>query len=337
MTMLVYAIHSEKKMNILQGLGKSNFLISYYILRNQKDENLISFFNSARANTFMLDSGAYSAWSHSIAISLYDYIDFIKKYRQYFTHIICLDVIDDPILSEVNHLIMLDELKEYDLEIIPVFHSGEPFSVLDYMVKKGYKYLGISPNNNWRETEKREWLKRVFSRYDFEKLGIKTHGFGYQSVTGIRYFPLTTCDAATWEIMSGYGRVIHPTLNIRYSDKSTWTSEHIDNMGGNPEFITTICNEMRITTDDLRTKRSSRVLFNAEALDRLVSLEKKSYDSEMIELFEDEDTGDFTEEKVLSQLEICLKMGREYTGNLNIMPAQKKSRKQKPKNEEKLF
>lgn len=334
MTKLIYAVDSKEKTDILQGLGKTNFLVSYYSLRNKR--NLLGFLNSIHANVFMLDSGAYSAWSHSATILLYDYLDFIKKYHSYFTHIVCLDVINNPILSEVNHLIMQRELKEYNLEIIPVFHSGEPFSVLDYLVNREYKYLGISPNNNWREIEKRNWLKRVFDRYDFEKLGIKTHGFGYQSVVGLRYFPLTTCDAATWEIMSGYGRVIHPSLNIRYSNESTYSPEHIDNISeGDPEFVIDICKDIGITPDDLRIKRSSRVLFNAEALDRLVALDKKTYDSENIELFDGSNSADFTEEKVLIQLETCLRMGHDYTGNLSTGVAQKKSRKQKSK--ESLF
>lgn len=108
-------------------------------------------------------------------------------------------------------------------------------------------------------------------------------------------------------------------------------------MGGeDPEFVTTICRDMGISIDDLKKKRNSRVLFNAEALDRLVSLNKKSFDFESIELFDGGNKGDFTEEKVLTQLEICLKMGREYKGSFDTRLAQKKNRKQKSK-EEKLF
>jgi hypothetical protein len=265
----------------------------------------------------MLDSGAFSAWNKGEIIPIYDYIDFIKEHHQYFTHIVCLDVIDNPILSEVNHLIMLKELNEYNLTIIPVFHSGESFKVLDYMVEKGYRYIGISPNNNWNELSKRSWLKRVFLRRDFEKLGIKTHGFGYQSIDGLSFIPLTTTDASTWRIAAGYGRIVNPDIpSLRYSDRTL--VNHIDNIpGGDPKFVTELCQELGIDINDLRTKEWSRVYFNTEALDRLISKDKKDV-SYSVELFEEEKNDDFTEEKVLFQLQSCLKMGHEYKGLIEV-------------------
>lgn len=339
MTELIYAATSEDQIKILIDLGKKNFLISYYYFKTKPADKFLKFleFSSSKKNIFILDSGAFSAWTHGEFIFLYDYIDFIKKYHSYFTHIVCLDVIDNPILSEVNHLIMLEELEDYNLTIIPVFHSGEPFSVLDYMVEKGYKYIGISPNNNWREEEKRKWLRRVFSRHDFEKLGIKTHAFGYQSIEGLKYFPLTTTDSTTWQLGAGYGRVINPVLSLRYSDKSSFAPEHIDNVPGeDPKFITNLCNDLGLTINDLKTKRSSRVIFNTEALYQLVSAEKIIPESNSIELFDEGADISFTEEKILNQLKICKKMGREYRGSFEILPPQKKNRKIKSK-EEKLF
>lgn len=335
MTTIIYAFNDKKGAKTLISLNKRNLLISYYYLKFQK--NMFELLDLVKNHEiFMLDSGAFSAWNSGKPILLYDYIDFIKQCHSYFTHIICLDVIDNPILSEVNHLIMLEELKDYGLTIIPVFHSGESFAVLDYMVEKGYKYLGISPNNNWQEREKREWLTRVFNRYDFEKLGVKTHGFGYQSTDGLEYFPLTTADSTSWRVHSGYGRIIAPHFAyLRYSDKSL--EDNIEDMvGGHPQFVTNLCNDLGISLSDLKDKTESRVRFNIEAIDRL-SIRSKKNISNLVELFDEGNDGSFTEEKVLTQLEICLKMGKEYKGNLCTDTPQKKSKRQKPNQEEKLF
>lgn len=338
MTILVYATNSSKDIDLLISKGKKNFLMSYYYLKSKSEDKLISLFSSLEGEyeIFMLDSGAFSAWNSGSVISLFEYIDFIKKYCQYFTHVICLDVIDNPILSEVNYLIMMQELKGFDLTVIPVFHSGEPFSVLDYMVKKEYKYLGISPNNSWQEKRKNEWLTRVFSRYDFEKLGIKTHALGYQSVRGLLYFPFTSTDAITWRIGASYGHVINPDLSLRYSNRAIHDRHINDLPGGSPDFVINLCNELNIDISELRDSTNARTLFNLEALDRIVASDKKVLDSTSIDLFEFYNAG-FSEKEVLAQLEICLKMGREYKGNLGDIPARYKSKKKVLIKEEKLF
>jgi len=280
MTIPIYAFQGDKyHLNILLGQNKTNLLISYFFLKKLKniDEILGMVKKASNPNSiFMLDSGAFSAWNSGTMISLHDYIDFIKQYHQYFTHIVCLDVINDPIYSEVNHLIMLGELKDYNLEIIPVFHAGESFAVLDYMVEMGYKYIGISPNNNWREEEKRKWLTRVFQKYDFEKLGIKTHGFGYQSVSGLKHFPLSSGDAISWKIAAGMGEIICPNSHIAYSEKKKHVSTHVDKMkGGDLDFVLNICDVLGIEVNTLRNNYKHRCMFNIEAISELLARPKE--------------------------------------------------------------
>lgn len=300
--------------------GGSDILMSYWFLKRNSDTLLKRIQECGQPGIFMLDSGAFSAWKNGSEILLYDYIDFIKKYHQYFTHIVCLDVIDNPIYSEVNHLIMLDELKEYNLEIIPVFHSGEPFAALDYMVEKGYKYLGISPNNNWREETKRAWLHRVYSRHDFEKLGIKTHGFGYQSVSGLLQFPMTTADAATWKVGEMFARIIEPEgRQLRYSEEAIGMYDHIDSMpGGHSAFTKELCAELGFSPDEMRTNYHARDKFNVAATIKLLNRDKVDI-SIPVDLFEDIDTSfgyceDFSEEKVLTLYRKIKATGRAYTG-----------------------
>lgn len=301
--------------------GGTDILMSYWFLKKNPEKALIRIKELGQSGIFMLDSGAFSAWKNGSEILLYDYIDFIKKYHSYFTHIVCLDVIDNPLYSEVNHLIMLRELKDYNLEIIPVFHSGEPFSALDYMVEKGYKYIGISPNNNWREETKRDWLHRVYSRHDFEKLGIKTHGFGYQSVSGLLQFPMTTADSATWKVGEMFGRIIEPEgRQLRYSEKMVGSPDHIDSMpGGDSSFVKELCQELGFSPDEMRTNYHARDKYNVAATIKLLDRNKVDV-SIPVDLLADVDSAfgycdDFSEEKILSLYQEVSLLGKNYTGS----------------------
>lgn len=300
--------------------GGTDILMSYWFLKKNPERILQRIRDYGQSDIFMLDSGAFSAWKNGSEILLYDYLDFIKKYHSYFTHIVCLDVIDNPLYSEVNHLIMLEELKGLGLEIIPVFHSGEPFSVLDYMVEKGYKYLGISPNNNWREETKRVWLHRVYSRHDFEKLGIKTHGFGYQSVSGLLQFPMTTADAATWKVGEMFARIIEPEgRQLRYSEEAIGMPDHIDSMpGGHSAFTIELCAELGFSPDEMRTNYHARDKFNVAATIKLLKRDKISI-SIPVDLLAEVDSSfgycdDFSEDKVLALYRELRDLGRKYTG-----------------------
>lgn len=291
---IIFAVNSMEQVKVVSSRKQYNFLMSYFYLNQRKALlKLLDFIKTVQPEgaIFMLDSGAYSAWRSGKKINLWAYIDFIKQYHHYFTHIVALDVIDNPVLSEVNHRIMKEELAGYDLKIMPVYHSGEPFLVLDYMIEQGYKYIGISPNNNWVEFQKREWLAQVFSRWDFEKLGIWTHGFGYQSPSGIALFPFTSCDAASWRIAAAFGRIINLEVPpLRYSDKSMADSDHVDRVtGGNSKFVEEICGIVGMDIDEMRSSHNAISIFNVEALNQLAQRPKDYQAVEVtVDLYADE-------------------------------------------------
>lgn len=332
MTTAIYAFNDRSQVEMLLERGKTNLLISYYYLNQKKNMvEMLDYIHTERMKFnnpgyFMLDSGAYSAWKSGFKVKLHEFIAFIKKHHKYFTHVVCLDVIDNPVYSEVNHRVMLEELKDYNLEIIPVFHAGESFAVLDYMVNKGYSYIGISPNNNWREADKRTWLHKVYSRYDFDALNIKTHGFGYQSTDGLMQFPMTTADAITWKIAAGYGRVIDPiNPSVRYSDRAIGFGDHIDSIpGGHSQFTKDTCELLGMTPDELRSmegdghKKRSR--YNIEAIDNLIGREKIDMPYHL-DLFADDTTSmgycaeEFSVEKVEEIHQRVQVLGVAYEGD----------------------
>lgn len=324
MARVIYACNARDQVNMIFSLKKYDILMSYFYLAQKKSiVELLEFIKGVEKpedSIFFLDSGAYSAWKSGKKVNLWAYLDFIKKYHHFFTHVVCLDVIDNPVLSEVNHRIMQEELKGMGLIIMPVFHSGEPYSVLDYMVEKNYKYIGISPNNNWFEGQKRQWLGQVFSRWDFDQLGIHTHGFGYQSLEGVQRYPLTTCDAATWNLAAGYGRIMDPQVpSVRYSERAAGLDDHIDSIpGGDSIFTADLCKELGLTIEQLKTDYYARRLFNIEATHRIMATSERKEMPVSLSLWDDEHDMysiqfnlDLLEESYLK----AKTLGKEYEGD----------------------
>jgi hypothetical protein len=327
MTIPIYVLKTiqleGQDVRCLLSRNKHNWLVSFYLLSGIKDleyklEKTIE--HKAKDSIFILDSGAYSAWLMGIKINLWDYINFIKKYHSFFTHIVALDVIDNPVNSEVNHLVMRQELADYELTIIPVFHSGESFSVLDYMIEQGYKYIGISPNNSWKEELKQKWLSVVMSRYDFDALGIKTHGFGYTSINGLTKYPLTTADSIAFGFAAGHGELITKYGRLMVSNGTHHRSNHIGNLNKNIfDWINEVCFEIGLTLEDLATIRESRLLFNIESIDKAFREMKPVNLSSKIDLFADEEFGyiPFNVKSVNECYQHVLSLGKEYKGYLN--------------------
>jgi len=313
MTIPIFALESlTGSTTQLIACGEYNWLVSYWLIKDKKNINEVLFeIDRPDGSIFMLDSGAFSAWNKGFRINLWDYIDFIKKYYRHFTHIVCLDVIDNPTTSRINYLIMSQELADLNLKIIPVYHSGERFSVLGAMINEA-EYIGISPNNNWNESSKLEWLADIEGRYNFSKFS--THGFGYTSIKGLGRFSLTTADSTSWRLGAAYGGIIIPRGLVKISTKvgDLFNKNFIE--VSNSDFVLGICNELNIKVEHLREDYYLRLLFNIKSTVKLINddigLNEKSTQVKLVQ----SDFGipfdfDFKEKYALAK-----KLNREYTG-----------------------
>lgn len=266
--------------NILLEGEQYDWLVSYYWLNQLKEEKIESFLSSKDRGLFFLDSGAYSAWKSGVKINLFDYIAFVNKWKRYFTHVVCLDVIDNPINSEVNHLIMREMIE--GVEIIPVFHSGESFAVLNYFLEKDYSYIGISPNNGWGIPAKRNWMKRV-SHYHLPQ----THGFGYTE-QGLSRFSLTTADSTSWMICSANGLILVPDYGyVSISEKAKKDNAHYLSLPEGEQLrIRARCEQMGLTIEELQTSYKSRNKFNLKIMADIFSKESTVQESIELDLFD---------------------------------------------------
>lgn len=201
------AVNDKHAMQTLERVDVWDWLTSYWSIRNKKD--LYKFLGKHKKKApsdsiFMLDSGAFSAWNSGVQISLWDYIDFIKQYGHLFSCCVCLDVINRPVISEIHHRTMLKAGCE---NVLPVFHSGEPFVVLKKMIDWGYKHICLSPNNSWSVKDRIRWMRRLDNYFDFA--GVECHILGFGSLSAITSVPYVySYDTTTWILQAGFGTIV---------------------------------------------------------------------------------------------------------------------------------
>ncbi len=157
-----------------------------------------------------LDSGAYSAFTQGVSIDIYEYIDFIKKYKKHLTLYANLDVIGDAEATLKNQKIM----EKAGLKPLPCFHFGEDMKYLRYYVDN-YEYLGLGMAGNRNAGVLSSWLDQCFSII-CDQPGhlpkIKIHGYAMTSVMLMLRYPWYSVDSTSWVIMSRLGQVFVPRV-----------------------------------------------------------------------------------------------------------------------------
>lgn len=174
----------------------------------------------------MLDSGAFSAWYHSDTVDLDAYIAFIREHQSMFYSIVALDQIPGDkarmaktqrdieaaaAQSQKNFLYMRKAGIENP---IPVFHQGEDFKWLEWMLDHRIPYIGISPYMKATQKSVMQWMDECFTRLT-DKDGIplcKTHGFGVTGHQVVRRYPWFSVDSTSWALSAGYGNILMPSF-----------------------------------------------------------------------------------------------------------------------------
>lgn len=194
-----------------------------------------------------IDSGAYTAYTKGITISVDDYIDYLNSITDKCTIFAQLDTIPGrfnqpktieevqkaPELSWNNYLYMRERLEEPE-KLIPIFHQGENYKWLENMLEwtdsKGnhIPYIGISPAVDVPGLE--DFLDKSFSIISkSSNPNVKTHAFGMTRLKILETYPYTSADSTSWKLSAAMGTIYTPYGQIYISDRRPFDPKYIKN------------------------------------------------------------------------------------------------------------
>ena len=161
----------------------------------------------AKVNLF-LDSGAFSAKSKGVGISLDEYISFINENKAYIDVYANLDVIGNAVASWKNQKIMEDA----GLSPLPVFHIEDDFKYLDRCLEYDYFCLG-GMASGYTTQQRKDFLDKCFNIICNTKDRLpksKIHGFGMTSLDLMFRYPWFSVDSTSWVKTGRFGSVYVP-------------------------------------------------------------------------------------------------------------------------------
>lgn len=216
--MLIYnAVANKRYLQALQKVG-SNVLMSYAY----KKEFAYEIFKDLRKRGYkvMIDSGAFSVAQIGRVIDFDEYCEYVKKNQSKVDYFIALDVLDncDKSVEQYN------EMRNKGLDILPVFHYGEPMEVLEeYLSKTDYVCLGAIARGG--KKEKYKWLDRIWSKVMYKYPEKKIHLLGITAVDILERYPAYSCDSASGVLTASYGTSVNEEGRaIHYSNISQKSS-----------------------------------------------------------------------------------------------------------------
>lgn len=178
-------------------------LISYFYYKDTDLDKLFARYFKPPYPEVFADSGAFSAWSLGQPIDVAAYADWLHKWKKYFTVYANLDVKGDVEAGLRNQAY----LESRDLAPLPVFHGGEPWSVLQDLIAQ-YPYIalgGIAGEAfSSGSQEIMAWLVRCFKLAKDKSV---YHGFGMTRWTTLKSFPWYSADSSSWGQGFRFGNV----------------------------------------------------------------------------------------------------------------------------------
>lgn len=184
--------------------GHDKFLVAYPNLANNsifRKEQELGIDNGLKV---FLDSGAFTVFTQGQTVDVYDYGRWVSKYEDKFELYANLDVIGYGKESAEgtwrNQRILEDE---FGLSPLPVFHSGEDWSVLERYLEAGYDYIALGGLVGQGVSNLMPWLVQCFQMGEGAAV---FHAFGMTSNEPLYALPWYSADSSSWNAGWRYGR-----------------------------------------------------------------------------------------------------------------------------------
>ena len=176
-----------------------NVLVAYPYLKKPVIETIHRYQQNNDDMRFLLDSGAFTAFSSGKPIQLDDYCRFIEslpfKPWRYFT----LDVIGDHDATVKNYEIMLSR----GFTPVPIYTLGQDYSVIDYYYETS-DFVGVGGLVG----KSKKVILRTVDKAMKQAKGRKIHLLGYTAIKDIKYFRPYTCDSSSWSSSLRFGNCL---------------------------------------------------------------------------------------------------------------------------------
>jgi hypothetical protein len=177
-------------------------LLSYHYFKDHDLDVLIPQKFTPPYPVFFADSGAFSAYTSGAKIRWQDYAAWLRRFRHWFVTMANLDVIGSPDGTAAHQ----HALEDAGLAVLPVFHTGEPWAVLDALCTQ-YQYLAlggmVAYAREWK-TRLMPWLVRCFRVAQGRSV---FHGFGCTTWEVMKALPWYSVDSSSWGAGFRFGTV----------------------------------------------------------------------------------------------------------------------------------
>lgn len=184
-------------------------LCSYAYFRPTDMEAFVGRMSDQRGVMIFGDSGAHSARTLGLHLTLDDYAKWCERWDKLLTVYSNLDVIGAPEATYRNQ----KDLERRGLMPIPVFHTGEPWEWLERYLDEGYTYIALGALLGNPAKIVLPWLAKAF-RIAGDRAVF--HGFGMTVWAALRDFPFYSVDSSSWGSGFRFG-------SIRLFDNGRWT------------------------------------------------------------------------------------------------------------------
>lgn len=176
-------------------------------------QSFVDHMRNNKARIF-LDSGAFSAYTLGVELSVAEYCDYIKRNDDIIrledgsVMASVLDGIGDPLQTYRNQL----KMEAMGVRPLPCFHAGEDERYLEYYVQN-YDYITLGGMVGSSTKQLMIWLDRMWDKYLTDGSGnarLKVHGFGITAVPIMEAYPWYSVDSSSWIQSAAFGSIILP-------------------------------------------------------------------------------------------------------------------------------
>lgn len=155
---------------------------------------------------FLIDSGAFTAFTKGEKIDRVEYCEWLLKEAKYITHAAALDVIGDWKASAKNYEWMLNRLGD-KVKILPAWHLGSPLEELDRLCRET-DYMAIGGCVPYSKQPKVLMRHLIQAHKVAAKHGTKLHGLGITGRETMTRLPWHSVDSSAWQSGHRFGGMI---------------------------------------------------------------------------------------------------------------------------------